>query len=216
MSDRFSNLGDLKHQASERGIELSDSDIRWAELAIFKRAYQINARDGHPSKMLMRSMRVNPQVDDGTAASWHIEKIAGGDVVYTCPPPYLEQIMQVQDRFRPFDPKAIHEPPPKAAMDKLLRIPNFIQAYEPEGMVLEQFNRFAPLIATMAEFSAAMRKTVDFVASSFRSSGDSIIPKMTFPSRHCGRLDGERSFDRRSETLPEKSQRMLLARNIHS
>jgi transaldolase len=141
---------------------------------------------------------VSPQVDDGTVASWHVEKIAGGDVVYTCPPPYLEQIMQVQDRFRPFDPEAIHEPPPKAAMDKLLRIPYFIQAYEPEGMVLEQFNRFAPLIATMAEFSAATRKTVDFVARQFQELGGFYHPENDV------------------STLPEKSQRMLLARNIHS
>jgi len=171
MSARYGTLGDLMTQAESRGIELSEADVRWAELAIFKRGYGILEEKGYPNKMLMCSMRISPPTDDGSVASWHIDKIAGGDVVYTCPPKYITQLMEVEDRMRPFDSEAIHEPPPPKTLDKLLRIPYFAKSYEPDGMEPDEFNRHAALIATMADFSTATRGTVDFVAQQFQAEG---------------------------------------------
>ena len=171
MSARYGTLGDLKGQAESRGIELSEADVRWAELSIFKRGYGILQEKGYPNKMLMCSMRISPPTDDGTAASWHIEKVAGGDIVYTCPPKYIAQLMEVEDRLRPFDPEAIHEPPPQKTLDKLLKLPYFAKAYEPEGMLPDEFNHQAALIATAAEFSGATRGMVDFVAQQFQAEG---------------------------------------------
>jgi len=171
MSARYGTLGDLKTQADSRGIDLSEADIRWAELSIFKRAYRILTEKGHPSKMLMCSMRISPPMNDGSQASWHIEKIAGGDVVYTCPPGYIEELMKVEDFLKPFNSEAIYEDTPKAALEKLLRLPYFIQAYEPDGMTREEFNKQGALVATAAEFSKATRGTVDFVAQQFQTVG---------------------------------------------
>jgi transaldolase len=169
MSARYGTLGDLMTQAESRGIELSEADVRWAELAIFKRGYGILEEKGYPNKMLMCSMRISPPTDDGSVASWHIEKLAGGDVVYTCPPKYITELMEVEDRMRPFDSEAIHEPPPPKTLDTLLRIPYFAKSYEPDGMEPDEFNRHAALIATMADFSTATRGTVDFVAQQFQA-----------------------------------------------
>jgi transaldolase len=171
MSARYGTLGDLKTQAEARGIDLTEADIRWAELAIFKRGYWILEEKGYPNKMLMCSMRISPPTSDGTVASWHIEKIAGGDVVYTCPPKYIGELFQVEEKIKPFDPEAIYEEPPKAAMDKLMKLPYFVMSYEPEGMTKEEFNRHGALVATAAEFSKATRGTVDFVAQQFQAEG---------------------------------------------
>jgi transaldolase len=171
MSARYGTLGDLKAQAESRGMELSEVEIRWAELSIFKRAYQIIQEKKHPSKMLMCSMRISPPMNDGSQASWHIEKIAGSDVVYTCPPGYILELMGVEDQLKPFSPEAIHEPPPKAVLEKLMRLPYFVQAYEPDGMSREDFNQQGALVATAAEFSKATRTTVDFVAQQFQAMG---------------------------------------------
>jgi len=149
----------------------TEEDIRWGELAIFKRAYFIAVREKHPSKMLMCSMRLSPKMQDGTTASWHLEKVAGGDIVYTCPPPFIHQIMVAEDQFKSINAEAIHESPPRSSIDKLMQLPYFVQAYEPEGMQPEQFNRFGPLVATLAEFSAATRGMVDFVARQFQALG---------------------------------------------
>jgi len=171
MSARYGTLGDLKAQAESRGIELSEVDIRWAELAIFKRGYRILQEKKHPSKMLMCSMRISPPMNDGSQASWHIEKIAGSDVVYTCPPGYILELMEVEDQLKPFSPEAIDEPPPKAILEKLMRLPYFVQAYEPDGMSREEFNKQGALVATAAEFAKATRTTVDFVAQQFQALG---------------------------------------------
>lgn len=164
MSARLGHLGDLKDQAAARGVELSAQDILWAELAVMKRAYRYGRALQHPSKMLMCSMRVLRDEASGRAQSWHIEKLAGGDFVYTCPPGYIAQLMEVEDELPPFDPQAIEEDPPALVMEKLLRIPYFRQAYEFDGMQPEEFSRFGAFVATAAEFAAATRKTVDFVA----------------------------------------------------
>jgi transaldolase len=168
MSARYGTLGDLKTQAEARRIDLTEVDVRWAELAIFKRGYRILKEKGYPNKMLMCSMRISPLANDGTVASWHIEKIAGGDVVYTCPPKYIGELLQVEDKLKPFDPEAIYEEPPKAVMDKLMRLPYFVMSYEPNGMTPEEFSRHGAFVATAAEFSKATRSTVDFVAQQFQ------------------------------------------------
>lgn len=171
MSARYGALGDLKAQAEARGIDLSEADIRWAELAIFKRAYRIIEEKGYPTKMLMCSMRIGPPMNDGRAASWHVEKVAGADIVYTCPPGYIAELMGVEDRLAPFSPEAIYEEPPKPTLEKLLRLPYFVEAYEPYGMSARDFNKQGALVATAAEFAKATRSMVDFVAQQFQALG---------------------------------------------
>ena len=171
MSARYGALGDLKSQADARRIDLSEAEIRWAELLIFKRAYRMLQERKHPSKMLMCSMRISPPMSDGSQASWHIEKIAGSDVVYTCPPGYIEDLMKVEDQLKPFDPEAIHEEAPKSILEKLLRLPHFVEAYEPDGMKREDFNKQAAVVATTADFSKATRTMVDFIAQQFQILG---------------------------------------------
>lgn len=162
MSARLGNLGDLKRQAEARGIALSAEDILHGEMAVMKRAYFLGRDTNHPSKMLQCSMRV---IDDGkTASSWHIERIAGGDFVYTCPPGYIAQLMNAEDRLPAFSAKAIDEEPPKEVIERLLKLPEFRQAYDFGGMRPEEFSQFAPFMATATEFAGATRKMVDFVA----------------------------------------------------
>jgi transaldolase len=165
MSARLGNIGDLKSQADLRGIALTPEEIVLGELAVLKRAYRYGKERGHPSKMLQCSMRVTDEGPGGKAASWHIQKLAGGDFVYTCPPGYIAQLMQAEDRMDPFDPKAIDEDAPAALIEKLRRLPYFRQAYDFDGMQPEEFSQFGAFVATAGEFAAATRKTVDFVAS---------------------------------------------------
>ncbi|MCU0593081.1 MAG: hypothetical protein MUC57_16615 [Desulfobacterales bacterium] len=171
MTARYGHLGHLKSQAEARGIDLSEAEIRWAELLIFKRAYRLLQERKHPSKMLICSMRMGPPMPDGSQASWHVEKTAGSNVVYACPPSYIEKLMRAEDQLKPFNPQAIHEDAPKSFLDKLLRLPYFVQAYEPDGMPSEDFNKQAALLATAAEFSRATLTTVDFIAQQFQILG---------------------------------------------
>lgn len=170
MSARLGNVGDLKAQAELRGLALTPDEILQGEIAVLKRAYHHGKSIGHPSKMLQCSMRVSDEGEGGKASSGHISMIAGGDFVYTCPPGYIAQLMQAEDRLPEFSATAIDDEPPAALIAKLRQLPYFRQAYDFDGMKPEEFSQFGAFASTATEFAAATRKTVDFVARALESA----------------------------------------------
>ncbi len=163
MSARLGELSDWKTEAKARGIELTLPEIRDGEEAVLKRAYHYGKSVGHPSKMLQCSMRVEKDERTGKTVSRHIQDFAGSDMVYTCPPGYIAQLMAVEHELDPFDANAIDREPNKASIEKLLKLPSFRQAYEFDGMWPDQFAHYGSFKATETEFAAATRQTVDFV-----------------------------------------------------
>ena len=163
MSARLGELGDWKKEAAARGIELTLPEIRDGEEAVLKRAYHFGKSIGHPSKMLQCSMRVEKDERTGKIVSRHIQDFGGSDMVYTCPPSYIHQLMEAQEALGPFDPTAIDREPNRASLEKLMKLPSFRQAYEFDGMTPDQFAQFGSFQATAGEFAAATRQTVDFV-----------------------------------------------------
>jgi transaldolase len=169
MSARLGELSDWKTEAKARGIELSLPEIRDGEEAVLKRAYHYGKSVGHPSKMLQCSMRVEKDERTGKTVSRHIQDFGGSDMVYTCPPGYIAQLMQVADELDPFEANAIDREPNKASLDKLLKLPSFRQAYEFDGMRPAEFAHYGSFKATETEFAAATRQTVDFVRMTLES-----------------------------------------------
>ncbi len=163
MSSRLGQLSDWTTEAKARGIELTLPEIRDGEEAVLKRAYHWGKDNNHPSKMLQCSMRVEKDDRTGKLVSRHIQDFGGSDMVYTCPPSYIAQLMENADQLEPFDAKAIDREPNKASIEKLLKLPSFREAYEFEGMKPDEFSRFGAFQATATEFAAATRQTVDFV-----------------------------------------------------
>jgi transaldolase len=162
MSARFGTLGDLQKQAQDLGIELSEADVRWAEIAIFQKACRLlRENPDYTGKMLICSMRMSPVVD-GRPRCWHLEKAAGADVVYTCPPSFLEALL-LKGGHLEFSGLEAQEPP-SAVMDKLLQVPYFERAYREDGYSLPEFNTHPALVNTAREFGAATQVMVDFIA----------------------------------------------------
>jgi transaldolase len=169
MSSRLAQLGDWSTEAAARGIELSIPEMRDGEEAVLKRAYHYGKSIGHPSKMLQCSMRVEKDERTGKMCSRHIQDFAGSDMVYTCPPSYIAQLMEVADELEPFDPKAIDREPNAASLAKLMQLPSFRAAYEFDGMTPDQFAHYGSFQATATEFAKATRATVDFVRMTLES-----------------------------------------------
>jgi len=163
MMARYGDLGDLPGKGREVGIELSEAEVRWAEIAIIKKAHKILQEQKHPSKMLACSMRVSPPTDDKKVAVWHLEKIAGGNFVYTCPPKFIKALILNCDEleFR----NQIEEEPPKEVLDKLLKIPYFTQAYLEDGLTADEFIYHPAVVATAKEFSKRTFGMIDFVSA---------------------------------------------------
>jgi transaldolase len=137
-------------QAERRNIKLTWQDKHWFGIAVFRRAYRILAEGGYVSKMLACSLRDGPVVA-GKRRFWDVEKIAGGDIVYTCPPYVLEPLFEFGDELI-FKPE-IEDEVPQEVMDKILKIPYCIQAYDPNGLALEQFNDHPATVSTVEAFS---------------------------------------------------------------
>jgi len=162
MSARYGTLGDLQKEAMERNIDLSEADVRWAEIAIFKKACRlVKENRDYPGKMLLCSMRMSPEVN-GEVRSWHVEKSAGADIVYTCPPPYIEALLEKGQHIE-FS-NQIEEPAPQEVLEKLMEIPYFRRGYAEDGYTAEEFDRHAALVATAKEFAGATQSMVDFVS----------------------------------------------------
>ncbi len=161
MIGRLTERKALVEQARRRGIELTWQDKHWFGIAVFRRAYRILQDRGAVSKLLACSLRHGPVVA-GKPRFWDIEKLAGGEIVFTFPPYVLEPLFAIGDglHFRP----QIEEEVPEEVMDKLMRIPYAIQAYDPNGMALEQFNTHPATLYTIEQFSKAANGLEAFVA----------------------------------------------------
>jgi transaldolase len=162
MEGRFGNLGGLKDFAKEKGIDLSDGEIRLAELAIFKKAYKYVKENDLPSKMLSCSLIIGPTVD-GENRIWHLEEKAGVDVVVTCPPSFIDKVL-----FLPgvekivFEKDRILQDIPADLMDKLMRVPYFEKGYAVDGYTRDEYNTHPALQRTAEQFSKATEEMVEF------------------------------------------------------
>lgn len=160
MIGRLTERKTLDIQAARREIQLSRQDKHWFGLAVFKRAYRLLQDGGYASKMLACSMRYGPLVA-GKMRFWDIQKLAGGDLIYTCPPYVLEPLFDYGGDMN-FQ-QEIDQEVPQEVLDKLLKIPYCIQAYDPNGQALEQFNDHPSTVSTVAAFSKGFEGVEGFV-----------------------------------------------------
>jgi transaldolase len=160
MLGRFEDAKPMKAQAAERGIELSESDVRWAGPAIFKKAYRLYKERGYESKCLAASMRLGPTVD-GRQTVRHVEELAGGDVVATIFPNIVEAWLSAYDG-QVIEPR-IEQEPPADVLERLMRIPYFREGYEEDGLTIEQFNTQAAVQETSTAFLQASMDLLGYV-----------------------------------------------------
>lgn len=160
MSARWENSPAFEDAAQAAGVSLSAEDKRWAGVAIFKNAYRLFRQRAFPSKMLICSVRMGPEVH-GQMHSWHLEETAGASAVFTLPPGFLNELFTQGEQltFGRFIWKDI----PAEVMRRLCQVPYFAKAYEPDGMTIDELNSLPPLLSTFKEFSIATDKMVAFV-----------------------------------------------------
>ena len=162
MEGRFGNLGGLKDFAAEAGVELTDGEIRLAELAIFKKAYKYLKDNDLPSKMLSCSLILGPTVD-GDNRIWHLEEKAGADVVMTCPPSFIDKVINLPGVEKiNLEKDRILEDIPRDLMDKLMRVPYFEKGYAADGYSRDEYSTILPLQKTAEQFSSATEEMVAF------------------------------------------------------
>jgi transaldolase len=162
MEARYGDLGGLREAGAEVGVEITEADVRYAELAIFKKAYRTVKERGYESKMLSCSLRLGPTID-GVQHLWHLEEKAGADIVVTCPPPFIDEVINFPRASEiEFKPDQIAVDPPAEVMEKLLKVPYFARAYDEDGYTREEYNTHPALVKTAEAFSKATNEMVAF------------------------------------------------------
>lgn len=169
MLGRLTERPILWEQAAYYKVDWTEADRRWFGLGVFKRAYQLLKEGGYPSKMLLCSVRPGPLVN-GKMRFWDLEQLAGGDVVFTLPPYALEPMFAMGDSLD-FHEGAIEEPIPQSTLEKIYQMPYTMQAFEPHGLSLDQFNTHPATLYTVEDFSKAVRGVEGFVASRLEKAG---------------------------------------------
>ncbi len=159
MLGRYEDAPPFKEQAAERGIELTDADLRWAGIAIFRKAHALFRERGYPSKLMAASMRLGPTVD-GVQRVWHLEKLAGANAVLTVFPNIFEAFLANYPGL-PIDPQ-IEEPVPDDVLARLSCIPYFAEAYDEQGLAPDEWVGHPALQATASAFVRSMEAIEGF------------------------------------------------------
>jgi transaldolase len=131
-------------------IALDPAAVSWAGIAAFKRAYAIFQERGYRTRLLAAAYRHR----------LHWTELVGGDVVLTMP-----HAWQVRFNNSGIDPQPrIDIPVDQRYIDDLLaRVPDFRRAYEPDGLVPEEFEHYGAAARTLRSFVGSYHDLVGVV-----------------------------------------------------
>lgn len=137
----------LRDVAQNTKAAVSESDICQAGLAITKRAYSIFKERHYEAVLLVAALRGN----------YHLTELAGADLLMSIHPnyqhPLLTQNLQREER--------IANPVPAEAIERLLTMPEFARAFEPDGMSPNDFLTFGASQRTLKQFIEAGWKLLE-------------------------------------------------------
>ena len=128
----------LRDVMQESGGPATEDDIIWAGTAAIKRAYGIFQERGYESILMPAGCR----------GSYHITELAGGRMIMSIAPKIAAQLSQLSGSFTKHIDAAV-EP---AIIRRLLTMREFAKAYEPDGMVPEEFITYGSTNRTLTQF----------------------------------------------------------------
>jgi len=123
----------------DRRADVSESDICQAGLAVTKRAYSTLQQQNYEATMIVAALRGNH----------HMEQLAGGDLIMSIHPKY--QKMFLESDIKRID--RVEEPIDGDVIKRLETLPEFVQAYEPDGMVPKEFITYGVTQRTLTQFN---------------------------------------------------------------
>lgn len=128
----------LREVAADYQSGLSESDIRQAGIAATKRAYAIYRERGYQATLLVAALR----------GPHHMTEIAGAELIMSIAPKaqewFLTDSLAKEER--------IDRPVPAEVLGRLQKLPEFVRAYEPDGMSPKEFVAFGATQRTLSQF----------------------------------------------------------------
>jgi transaldolase len=131
----------LEIAAKKAGTLLTPGTASWAGIACIKRAYGIYDDRTYRARLLAAAYRNH----------LHWTQLIGGDIVLTIPYAWQKLFnaseIDVVPRFE--------EPVPAEALEELAKLPEFVRAYEPDGMTEGEFDGYGATRRTLRGFIAS-------------------------------------------------------------
>jgi transaldolase len=132
----------VKKVCDRDGIIIDPAAADWAGIAVFKRAAAVYVERGYRSRLLAAAYRHHR----------HWSELIGGDISMTIPAPWQrlfdDSAVEVKDRW--------HDPVPAAHVDELsARVPEFVKAFEPDGLTIPEFDTYGATMRTLRAFIAS-------------------------------------------------------------
>ena len=131
----------IKEVAERDRMFLDPGHLEWCGIAAFKRAYQEFQKRGLRARMLSAAFR----------NVMHWSEFVGGDVVVSPPFQWAKLINDSDYKME----ERMDIPVREDIMKTLLSIPEFVRAYEPDGMTPEEFDTFGATAKTLRGFLQA-------------------------------------------------------------
>ncbi len=140
----------LKVVADRRDIITNPDYLEWAGVAVMKHAYQIFGRAGYRTRLLAAAYRNH----------YHWSEFIGADMVLTIPYNWARRFNQsdvsVESRIdTQVDPSLIAE--------LRRKFPDFVQAYDVEGLTAQEFDGYGATARTLRSFIAGYHQLVEVI-----------------------------------------------------
>jgi transaldolase len=140
----------LRLQTDRDGIVADPAALPWSGVAVFKRAYGLFRERGYRARLLGAAIRHH----------YHWSELIGGDVVITMPAVWQRRFNESAVEVRP----RIDDPVDPAIVAELsARFPDFVRAYEPDGLAVDEFDGFPATARTLRAFIASYHELLQVV-----------------------------------------------------
>lgn len=128
----------LRDVAHDRNAAVEEADIKMAGTAIVKRAYAI-FKEKHYEAVLMPA---------GMRGAYHTTALAGAEMVLSIHPKIQALLEKLEGPFE----EQINQKVDQGVLNRLKTIPEFLKAYEPEGMQPVDFITYGVVQKTLSQF----------------------------------------------------------------
>jgi len=131
----------IRDVAHDRKSDVSESDIIQAGTAAIKRAYTLFAERGYKAILMPAGMR----------GAYHLTALAGAAMSMSVAPKIAGMALETPQPWI----EHIQEPVAPDVIARLMTIPEFVRAYEPDGMKPEDFITYGVVQRTLSQFVEA-------------------------------------------------------------
>jgi len=130
----------IRDAAMESGLNITDEEVSMSGVAVMKKAYQIYQQRGYKTVLMPAGGRM----------PHHVTELAGAKGMAMTISARVQQMLAEKN---PAHESRIDVPVDKAVMDKLLALPEFVKAYNEDGMTEKEFIAYGAVNRTATMFA---------------------------------------------------------------